>query len=236
MLASLGLFEGFRFLEHRGIRSPLTRRHVLAFAAMVMACWLSPQGRFSPSSVRRWVREVSEQADPEPQLSPLVLERVGPQDYLWEMENGFMNYIYQRHNPTRHSITYTICSPAEQRLAIESLRAHPPSLVAWMYMSGSNGIPNPLRYYLMGSYLYRHFQPINRDGTPFLEPSPRGWAGQLDLDSPFVGPLPLGRLALRWGAKDQDQSTWPAAVRKREPLGFGGSQARRAPDGCGGRS
>jgi hypothetical protein len=217
VLAALALFEGFRWLVHRGIRSPLTSRRVLAFAAMVVACWLSPQGRNDPISVRRWVRELSEQADPEPHLSPFILERVGPEDYFWDMENGMVNYLYQRHNPTRHSITYTICSPAEQRIAIESLRANPPRLIAWQYLSGSNGIPNPLRYDLIGQYLYRHFRPFTRDGSLFLEPAPAGWAGQVDLAWPFVGPLPLGRLALRWGnERIKDLS---GRVRQRQTLG-----------------
>ena len=217
VLTSLALFEGLRYLAHRGIRSPLTSRRVMAFAAMVVACWWSSQGRNDPSSVWRWVREVSGRADFETPLSSFILERVGPQDYLWEMEYGMMNYIYQRHNPTRHSITYTICSPAEQRISIESLRAHPPRLIAWQYMSGSNGIPNPLRYYLLSQYVYRHFRPFNRDGVPFLEPSPPGWAGQVDLEWPFVGPLPLGRLAARWG-KDRIRDL-VGRVRQRETLG-----------------
>ena len=38
------------------------------------------------------------------------------------------------------------------------------------------------------------------DGGAFLEPAPPGWPGQAELEQPFRGPLPLKKLALRWGA------------------------------------
>jgi hypothetical protein len=216
VFGSLLLFEGLRYLAHRGILSPLLNRPVFAFAAMVAACGLGLHRGYDPRDVVRWVREVSARPIREAPLSPFVLERVGPRDYLWEMEGGMLNYRYQRHNPTRHSIAYTICSPAEQRIAIEALRSHPPRLIAWMYMSGSNGIPNPLRYYLLAAYVYRHYRPFMRDGAPYLEPSPAGWTGQVDLEPPFLGSLPLGRLALRWG-KDRTAGL-SGRVRKRQTL------------------
>src|SRR5262249_12258788 len=158
-----------------------------------------PRGETNPHGLWRWIRDVPGRVEPLPAPSAFVLERVGPHDYVWEMENGLMSYVHRRHNPTRHALAYAISSPGEQRVAVAALRACPPKLIGWQYISGTNRIPNPLRYDLISQHLYRHYRPLIAEGAAFLEPAPPGWPGQVDLGPEFDGPLPLGRLALRWG-------------------------------------
>jgi hypothetical protein len=218
VFCSLLLYEGLRFLAHRGLRSPWTDRRVWAFAVMAWSCWQIPHGRLSPLDVLRWVRSVREEVDSELPRSSFVLERVGLDDDLWEMEDGMMSYVYHRHNPTRHTITYTISSVGEQRLAVAALRARAPKLIAWQFLSGADMIADPLRYHVIAQHLYGHFRPIlGNDGAAYLEPAPSGWPGQVELEPRFLGELALGQLALRWG--NDRIPTLAERVRKRQRLG-----------------
>ncbi|MDR3638962.1 MAG: hypothetical protein P4L84_34470 [Isosphaeraceae bacterium] len=214
VLTSIGLFELLRFLAHQGLRMPLTDRRTVAFAGLVWFGAIAPQEIHSPASFLQWVHTFATTRD-ELARSPLIMERVGDREYLWEMEGGMLNYVHQRHNPTRHAIAYCISSPHEQRVAVAALRLHPPQLIAWRYLSGSNNVPNPLRHYVIAQELYRRYRPLA--GTSFLEPAPAHWPGTLALEAPFLGPLPAGRLPLRWG--DGRLSSLTHRVRSRETIG-----------------
>jgi hypothetical protein len=126
-----------------------------------------------------------------------ILQRVDEHEYLWEMENALLNYVNRRHNPTRHALAYCISSPGEQRQAVAAMRERPPRLIVWQFVSGSNNIPNPLRFYVISQFLYQRYRPASIGG--FLEPAGEDWHGAVDLPPGFHGALPLGLLASTWG-------------------------------------
>jgi hypothetical protein len=128
---------------------------------------------------------------------PGVLERVSEHDYLWEVENALLTYAAKRHNPTRHALAYCISSPAEQRVAVASMRQHPPKLISWQSVSGSNAIPNSLRFYVISQYIFQHYRPSS---IPYyLEPASHDWKSELELPEAIQCQLPLNHLPLRWG-------------------------------------
>lgn len=105
--------------------------------------------------------------------------------------------VYQRHNPTRHSLAYCIGWPAEQRRAVEAIRRRPPKLVEWKYV-GPDGLSNPLRYYLISDYLFDHYAPMRNGRWLARVDEPwRGWTNEHGRD--FGGLLRLGGLAHHWG-------------------------------------
>lgn len=197
VLASIALFECLRFLKRSGVRNLFTDPRAVAFSVAAAACWLTPHGGVTLLHFLRYAGKVRSDVRHEPSADPIVLERVGKDEYLWEIENGLMSYANRRHNPTRQPLTYYICSPHEQRVTVAALRERPPKLIAWHYVSGSDKIPNPLRYYVISQYLYGHYRPAA--AGRFLEPADPSWEGENDLPLGFLGKLPLGQLPVRWG-------------------------------------
>ncbi|MBL8850080.1 MAG: hypothetical protein JNG89_10365 [Planctomycetaceae bacterium] len=143
----------------------------------------------------------------------LVRNVVGPDESFWAVEDALANYLCERRNPTRHAMAYTICSPAEQRRAIRDLQRDPPKLVTFRPFP-IDDIPFSLRYYILSQYLFAHYQPSDHPG--FLEPRRKGWTGYDRFPEEWTYPLPLERLAARWGAERLPNLT----VRRSERLAF----------------
>ena len=129
-----------------------------------------------------------------------VLNTVRPTETLWPMENGLSTYAHRRHNPTRHSIAYSMSTPNEQREAVKALRREMPRLIEWP-TENIDGIASPLRFYIVSDFIYTHYKPCSRDG--YLEPAPAGWQGEANLAAAFRLGLEMGQLPFTWGVYRQ---------------------------------
>jgi hypothetical protein len=191
-------------------------RTIVALAASAWLAMRLPQTLSDPLTLMRQLRSLSPvevlRQPPEDLLfgslrSPdvarmdrdwqLIRSRVGPGETLWAIEDALANYLCERHNPTRHAIAYTICSPAEQRRAVRDLQRAPPRLVSFQPFA-IDDIPFSLRYYVVSPFLFEHYQPAEEG---FLEPRHPGWVGYDRFPEQWGFPLELGRLAARWGAE-----------------------------------
>lgn len=126
---------------------------------------------------------------------PEILRRSSESDFVWDIEDGLVNFLAKRHNPTRHALSYCIGWPEEQLRAVSDMKRRPPATVRWQFESGSNDIANPLRFYVLVQHLYENFEPapefgwlVPRRHEPVTETP--DWVGK---------PLVLDRLPLNWG-------------------------------------
>ncbi len=232
ILASLGLFELLRWLRSRRVGRFFNQVRPVALSLAAVACWLTPHGGATPRQLWAFLSRARANAEPELVPSPDVIERVGEDETVWEMECAMLTYIHRRHNPTRHVLANCIVSPEEQRRAVADMTARPPRLVAWQF-SGSDGIANPLRFYVISQYLFSQYRLANfgvihfpdtqwktasmssdriEFNWSFLEPAEPNWPGQDDLPAAFRGQLELGQLARRWGS-DRAPNLRPRASR-----------------------
>jgi len=201
-MSSLGLFELLRWLRRSGVRWLVGDIRTVAFAAAALACWLTPHGHITPRQFLEYAIACGGMSR-EPPASAFIGKRVATAEYLWEVENAMLNYENKRHNPTRQGLAYCISSPREQRVTIAALERRPPKLIAWQHRSGSNGIPNPLRFYVISDFVYRHYRPV--ENTWFLDPAGPDWVGDEHVPESVLGTLPLGLLPRRWG---DDGARW----------------------------
>jgi hypothetical protein len=173
-------------------------RSLIAGIVAAAAAWMTPA---ETRSLWEFLHDLQQtQPTAEPLLpQPEISERLTASDTLWDIERGHLNYVYQRHNPTRHALAYCISSSAEQRQAVAALQRNPAKLIAWQFQSGSDGIANPLRYYAISGYLFEHYRP-SPALMGFLEPAPAGWEGMAEVPQSVTDVLSMGWLPDRWGS------------------------------------
>ena len=209
VMISLGLFEAVSYFRRRGYRSTLTDRTLIGLSLAACLAWSMPFSFGSPLALRNVVGSLEPQDQfatvPSNEINTsriaideFVLERVDTNQTLWPIETGIANYMYRRHNPTRHAIAFCICSPAEQRIAVRSMQQNPPPIVFFEHYL-IDRIPFELRYYVISHYLFRHYRPDERVG--YLTPNDGDWSGFVDPPVELNLEFELGRLPIAWGER-----------------------------------
>lgn len=66
-------------------------------------------------------------------------------------------------------------------------------------MIGVDGIPSPLRYFIISQHVLNHYRPAERPG--YLVPAEPGFRGFAVIPADLNGPLRCGRLPLTWGER-----------------------------------
>jgi hypothetical protein len=178
-------------------RPPVRWRRGGALAAVAMGAWFTPMNSTNPMQVLDQFHDIQRHPEPWPQPDPWIQARTPPSAPLWDIEDGMLPFIEHRRNPTRHALAYCIGTPREQQRALDDLRRTPPAVVRWKFLSGTDGIANPLRYHRMMDWILRNYHPS--DHFPFLVPVPTPWAGDEMIPDWAIGPMSLGMLPSRWG-------------------------------------
>jgi hypothetical protein len=138
---------------------------------------------------------------------------VGPDEYLWSVDCGIINYIQERHNPTRHAQAVCISSPNEQRVAFAHLQSRLPKIVLWGWISHDH-IHSLTRQYIIADYVLRHFRREEKtsfkynmhymDEMHYVVPAEANWNGLENIPSHFEAPQILRRLPHTWA-----EFRWP---------------------------
>lgn len=200
LLGSLELFELSRRLRHAGIGRTLLRPGPIGALAALLAAALTPNLVYLPWDLAERYWRQWQQPFEWPKPDPEVVRRVAPEEFLFEWNDGMSYFRNRRHNPTRHAITFEICSPAEQRRSIADLEQHPPKLLIWD-AARVDDIPETVRVYVLADYLLARFGPepsgrflLPRNGPVTLSPIP---------DAYFL-PIYLKHLPRAWGERRAD--------------------------------
>lgn len=230
IMISLGLFEVISYFRRRGRRGNLTDRTFVGLALASYLAWLMPFSFSSPLVLRKvnsLPREERFEIVDEirnfsrgrrlawgNRLDRFVLENVREDQTLWPVEIGIANYMYQRHNPTRHAIASYMCSPAEQRIAVRSMQKNPPSIVFFEQWK-IDRVPFELRYYVISQYLFRNYRPSER--VQYWIPNDGSWKGFVEFPEELNLDFQLGHLPITWGQRRSPLLS-PRAKMKREVL------------------
>jgi hypothetical protein len=200
VLLMLGLWT---ILKSGGLSD--ARRRQIALAAVAVSLALSPHGGVTPSEWLSAMRRAMTEPVPVLQRDEELAAKLGSDDMIWDVQNADTYLAYQRSNPTRHALAYCISSAAEQRIALADLQRRPPRFIFWRHATRTDllerDIANSLRCYLIAPWVYRNYRPISATGRIVLEPASADWEGMDDVAERLGGPLELGWLGERWGAK-----------------------------------
>jgi hypothetical protein len=211
VLFGLLSFDAARFLVRHG---PSLSGLNLQNAGLILLAGLAWCMRAGPASPLQFVTTLaSVPAVDLPDLSPNteLNELVGPDEFLFPVENGLLSYVQHRRNPTRHAIAHCIGSPSEQRRALRDLQRRRTPVVTWDFwdideISGFN------RYYILSPYLLRNYRPAKYDfdgNVRWTVLSGQEWQGQVDLPDSLLEVESLNDLPGTWGKK-----RWPSLSRK----------------------
>lgn len=195
-------------LQFRG--ATIAGFEVAAFVVATILVCETHRGEITPARLFDEIQQIVNRANAWPTPTPAIATRCTANDTLWEMENGLQNFLNRRHNPTRHALAYCIGTPNEQRIAAAAIAANRPAVIVWDFQSGTDGIPNPFRYWRIMPTIYRDYWPIA--GTSLLERKPSPNAFPTRLDHAFTGPIGMGKLPLNWGIRGFPK--WDESSRK----------------------
>lgn len=132
-----------------------------------------------------------------PEPSEFIAARLGPNDSLWEIQDGLWPFTYHRRNPTRHSLAYCMGWPKEANRAVHAMEKDPPKVISFRPATGIDHISSLLWNPVITQFLFERYRPVL--GTDILEPSPIRWRGWSKEYEEFSPDFHLRKLPLRWG-------------------------------------
>ncbi|SFI28902.1 DUF2339 domain-containing protein [Planctomicrobium piriforme] len=201
------VFAGVRFLARHNVAGIRNR---LQLAGLLLAAGIVWQLRGLPSNPLAFISALRRAPSTETVISPPVpeiLERIPAGQFLWPVEYGIGNYLYQRLNPTRHAIAYSIGTPNEERRVVENLREFPTPVILWDWAK-IDEIDGLVRHYPIAMSVLRTYQPVLEEfegDVPLIAvPADSSWTGVDELPEGFLPNQKLGLLAGKWG-----ELRWP---------------------------
>jgi hypothetical protein len=211
IMAAIGAYELISLLRRRGHRDLTTDRSVIAVAASAVLLWTAPVSLGSPQELveavwsmprqqQQPLRVAAKPRDVLIDLDSYVTEQVAPDQTLWAIESGFLNFLYERHNPTRHTLAVTSW-PIENARMVEAMRQQPPVLIHFDHRTFEfqhlHDMPFTVRYYIVSQLVFAEYQPSAN--PPYLTRVTPDWQGFDETPTWLEWPFELQKLPRTWG-------------------------------------
>jgi|GEM_PF-6272122 len=181
----------------------IIRPQTVGLILAALSVWQGRNGSIPPWKLARQLQAVP-QVNQHFSMQPIaeIAERLPPESYLWPVEYGIGNFIYQRFNPTRHALAYCIGSPTEQRRAVLDLRSHSTPVILWDWQI-IDGISGLLRHYVISTDVLRRYRPeFSNQKFPFGEyavPAEPDWPGLETVPALLSETQAQGLVPMTWG-------------------------------------